>query len=236
MQLLHSKDIPGVYIKKIASLLPGIKTISITGSSGVYRSIANHPDIFMCQLDRNTIVYSKSIKENELNALRASGVRLLRSNTVPSGNYPGTAPFNGVRVGGYFLHKLELTDTLIKNEAQNLGLKLVNINQGYARCSVLPVGERAIITSDEGIKDAAIKERVKVKVVSPGNIDLPGEKFGFLGGASGVMPDGKILFLGDIATHPDFKEIDSFIKKQKIEYISLKGVPLLDAGSLIFLG
>lgn len=236
MHLLHSKDIPKVYIKKINLLLPEIKAVPITGSGGVYRSIANHPDIFMCQLDRGTIVYSKAIKKNELDSLEIAEFSLVRSDTIPSGCYPNTAPFNGVRVGNYFLHKLELTDLFVKSEAQRLELKLINVKQGYTRCSVVPVGERAIITSDEGIKNVAIKEGIKVKLISSGNVYLPGEKFGFLGGASGVMPDGKILFLGDISTHPDFKEMDSFIKEQKREYVSVKGVPLLDAGSLIFLG
>ncbi|MGB3242635.1 MAG: DUF6873 family GME fold protein, partial [Candidatus Omnitrophota bacterium] len=68
--------------------------------------------------------------------------------------------------------------------------------------------------------------------VSKGPVLLPGEKYGFLGGTSGRMPDGTILILGDIDSHPDAPKIKAFMAKHNAGYIDLKGLPLYDAGGL----
>ena len=125
---------------------------------------------------------------------------------------------------------------MIKDLALEWDMELVHVNQGYARCSVIPVRDKALITCDPGIAKAAIGLGLDVKLIYSGNLLLLGQKYGFIGGSSGITPDGAVVFLGDISEHPDCEGMISFLTKYDVGYVHLKGLPLLDAGSLIFFG
>ncbi|NQT06266.1 MAG: hypothetical protein HQ575_01855 [Candidatus Omnitrophica bacterium] len=234
MLLIHSCEIPKKYTDKLKEVLPDLISLSLPKNSDLYPSIASHPDIFFFRINTDTLIHSPSVPGKILDDIRSHNIRLKESQKTPSGNYPDTASLNCVRAGRYILHNTKLTDDIIKREADNLGLTLIHCGQGYSRCSVVPVNDKAIITSDPGITKAAKKEGIDTLLVGPGDIDLPGERYGFIGGASGILPDGTILFLGDIKLHPDYKKMAEFLKKHQAGYIGLPGLPLYDAGSLIF--
>lgn len=156
------------------------------------------------------------------------------SQAAPHGNYPGTALLNAARVGRYIFCNPKYIDKVILDAAGQMGFELVKVNQGYARCSTIPVGKSALITCDAGIAKEARENGLDAELISPGNIALPGEKYGFIGGSSGIMPDGRIVFLGDISRHPDYPLISSFLDERGVGYIYLKGLPLFDAGTFIF--
>ena len=235
MYLIYSKKIPENYLDELVEFLPGLNRIAIPQSQDVYDSISSHPDIFLFILDAKTIVYSRDLSRDTIDALKESGIKLIRSMSIPRGTYPDTAPLNALRIGNFIFHNLEHTDAAITTAAKKIGLKMVHTNQGYSRCSSIPVKENALITSDQGIKDAARNVKLDVEIISPGNVELPGQKYGFIGGTTGVLPDSRILFLGDITLHPDFPRIDNFLKKHSVKYIYIPNLPLFDAGSLLFL-
>ena len=235
MLLIHSIDIPEIYIRAIDKLFPGIIRVAVPRSEDVYASIASHPDIFIFALDYSTIVSSPALYEELAAALSNTGINIIRSQSIPSGNYPQTCPLNAARIGTYVLHNPRYTDPVIRDLVRKSGLELVRVEQGYTRCSVIPVGQNSLITCDEGIARTADGLGLDVQLVSAGNVSLPGEKYGFIGGAAGVTPDGKILFLGDIRQHPDYAEIDRFLSDRGIGYNYLADLPLLDSGSLILL-
>ena len=235
MYLLHSKKIPTSYIEKIEKTSPGINRIPLPDKEEAYDSISSHPDIFVFQLDCKHLIYSRSLDEKTVNLLEKSNASLVQAKDVPKDIYPDTAKLNAVRIGGYVFHNTKFTDPSIKELARQKGLELVHVNQGYTRCSVIPVGENALITSDKSIEKTARKLKLDVEFIAPGNILLPGEEYGFIGGATGITQDGSVVFLGDITKHPDFIKINSFLTKHNKEYISLDNLPLYDAGSLIFI-
>ena len=49
------------------------------------------------------------------------------------------------------------------------------------------------------------------------------------------MADGRLVFLGEIEAHPDFGEIGPFLKRHGVGFVSMRGLPLFDGGSLFFL-
>ncbi len=238
MIIVHDKRLPEEYLKKIRENIPEAD-LHAFGSSGapyftnMYDSIQNHPDIYFFQLDSKTIVHAKDLPETELEFLKEKNITLIRGNKNPTGKYPDTACYNAVRVGEAVLHNTEITDPAILQELKAKNLKPVHVSQGYTRCSVIPVGENALITPDEGIFNNAQGEGLEVLLISSGSVALSGQKHGFIGGASGVLPDGTMLFLGDVSKHPDFKKIEEFLDKHNTKYILLERLPLYDSGSLM---
>lgn len=56
---------------------------------------------------------------------------------------------------------------------------------------------------------------------------------GFIGGASGLINKNLLCFNGDIKTHPDYENINSFCKNVGVEVYSLNKGMLKDIGSII---
>ena len=202
MYLVISENIPKQYIEKLHSLLPGSVYIQLSASNNTYFSIASHPDIFMCDIGNNTLIVAPSLPKPVIDHVRAAGRDVVYAEASPAGTYPGTAMLNAVRVGKHLIHNLQSTDGGIKRFADKAGLKFIDVAQGYARCSVIPITDTALITCDAGIAKETRKAGLDTLLISPGRIILPGEQYGFIGGASGILPDGRILFLGDITKHP----------------------------------
>jgi hypothetical protein len=227
--------LPAVYIEAINRNRPGIEWLpfDMAGQGKVYSSILSHPDIYFFKIGAFKIIHSPDVPENYLHILRSRGVDLARGEAAPAGNYPGTALYNAVRAGNRIFHNLDCTDQRILIEAERMALKCVHIEQGYTRCSAVVLNDEAIITPDRGLAEAAREEGFDVLLVSRGHLVLPGEEYGFLGGASGVALNGEIIFLGDIASHPEFALIEKFSGKHGTCLVAARGLELYDAGSLL---
>jgi uncharacterized protein DUF6873 len=231
--ILHDARIPKEYIDELTRQLPGVNWISLdmSGRTNVYESILSHPDIYFFQLDEKTLIYAPSVPKRTLDLLRMSGIELIKGSTEPGSKYPFTSAYNALRIGNILFHCLDNTDPVILENTGNRGIRQVNVAQGYTRCSVLPLNGQALVTSDISINDAGQKEGIDCLYLDPKDIVLPGEKHGFFGGVSGMLPGGCVIVLGDIV-HTDDRLV-GFLEKYDLEVISVKGLPLYDAGSLI---
>ncbi|MDD4202336.1 MAG: hypothetical protein PHQ52_02605 [Candidatus Omnitrophica bacterium] len=233
--LIHSSIIPGIYLSKLQANLPcEVELFPLAPSSHVYDSISTHPDIFMFQADKKNIIVSENIAKAVSEKLFEYNINTINAGSFPTGKYPSSAILNAAKVGNYYIHNTEYTNTVILTFAQQNHFSVINVNQGYTRCSTVPVTEKALITSDKGITNKVIPFGLKVLLIRPEHVILNGQKYGFIGGASGTFIDGTTVFLGDITKHPDFNAIDVFFKGLNQTYRYLKGLPLIDAGSLIF--
>ena len=234
MHLIHSSQIPAPYIAWLESALPDLKLLPMPRMGSVYSSISSHPDIFIFPVDGKTLIHSPEIPESFIKNLDKAHFGLIRSQASPFGKYPDTAPLNAARVGRFIFHNLKLTDAGIKKNAEKFSLHMLHVDQGYTRCSVLAVGANALITSDKGIAKESERAGLDTLLIRAGNILLPGENYGFIGGSSGTMPDSSIIFLGDVSSHPDFRGIATFLKKHSVAFKYLPHLPLFDGGSLFF--
>jgi len=177
-------------------------------------AISCHPDILHCHLGVGQVFHGN-----------------------PSGlgtEYPADVLYNAASTGKYFIHNLKHTAPELLAEAEKLGLEMIHVPQGYAKCSVCVVDEDSIITYDRGIAAACALRAPALNVlqVSPGHIKLPGYATGFIGGTGGRVGDA-ILFNGDLSAHPDFAEIKEFIESRGLECIWFADIPLTDIGSII---
>ena len=110
---------------------------------------------------------------------------------------------------------------------------IIDVKQGYSNCCLLGVTDDSFITSDYGVYHALINTGYEVLKISPGNINLPGYDYGFIGGSGFSIDENTIAFTGTLDYHPDKNAIISFIERQnkKIQYLTQ--FPLFDIGSAI---
>ena len=150
--------------------------------------------------------------------------------------YPKDVPLNAALVG----------ETLFcnpKTVAKRIRISLVNektvaVKQGYTKCSILPVGDRALITEDAAIAALARQNGFDVLQIEKGNVSLPGYDTGFLGGAASFSPyqkSNEILFCGSLEQHPNGDAVKVFCKKHQKEVVPLGEFPLLDVGTLFLI-
>ena len=186
-----------------------------------------HADMQVCAFDNNVIVppcfydyYQKKLK----------GKNVIKGTTIPYGAYPNSVAYNVAVTDKYAICRQNITDTVIVDKILASGREIINVKQGYSKCSVCSFGI-GIITADKGIYKA-ISNKLPTLLIKPGFVGLSGCEYGFIGGASGF--DGRLVFSGNIAEHPDFTKIDDFLENMKIKYICMPG-KLYDYGTLIFL-
>ena len=116
--------------------------------------------------------------------------------------YPENVRLNCLYLNGCLYGKLSAADTTVLDYCQNNGIKTVNVNQGYARCSTLIVAQNAAITADKSIEKALKSNGAEALLISEGNIRLEGFDHGFIGGAS-FTDENTVYFFGNVK--PDFK-------------------------------
>lgn len=170
----------------------------------------------------------------EISSLAKKPLRLIKDE--PGDTYPNDVLLNAVLLG----------DTLFcnpKTVAKRIFISLANektiaVKQGYTKCSILPVGSRALITEDAAIANIGRSHGFEVLLIEKGFVSLPGYDTGFLGGASSFSPyteTDEIFFCGNLESHPDGKKIQDFCARFQKKAISLGDFPLLDVGSIFLI-
>lgn len=150
-----------------------------------------------------------------------------------SNTYPGDVILNSLVLDKFFIHNLKYTDeNLLKSQKSK---KLINVPQGYTKCSILPVNDTALITSDIGIYKILIKHNFDILLLPPGDILLPSLNYGFIGGVGGMISKDKMAFFGDLDSYKWGNEIKKFLYKYDISPIYLRKGKLIDRGSLLTL-
>ena len=149
--------------------------------------------------------------------------------------YPGDVLLNCVCTGKNFICNPETVSEEIFDKMKKNGYNIISVKQGYTKCSVVPVSDDAIITDDASVYAVCDKAGLDVLKISKGSVVLPGFEYGFIGGASGKIAHDEIIFNGDITRHPDYKNIELFLKKYNVNIVSFSG-NLEDIGSIIPIG
>jgi len=237
MIIIHDARLPEEYTRALKDKTADsvLYPLRIKNKKITYKSILSHPDIYLFQLNKKTIIHAPCVPDDMLGLLKENGIKLIKGKHNPGERYPFSARYNAVRVGNRLFHNSECIDPVIIELAEEMGLKGISVEQGYSRCSVLAINDRAIVTPDRGIFAAAREEGIEVLLVNNGHIFLPGERYGFLGGAGSNVFNKTVILLGDLRLHPDAVEIGEFFSKYRTKLIDLIDLPLYDAGSLIAL-
>ncbi|MBK5253840.1 MAG: hypothetical protein JJE03_05215 [Peptostreptococcaceae bacterium] len=212
----------------------GHRIIEIPENNYVLRAISSHPDIFMCKMgckSDSPIIYS-----DEFKFLMGSKTPYEDFKFSLGPKYPNDVVYNAAATGKYLIHCLRYTDGKIISAAKKLRLHLIDIPQGYAKCSIIVVNEENIITYDRGISRKIYTDYFPnsptILQINPGHVTLPGMRVGFLGGASGRLGD-EIIFNGDLNEHPDALKIKAYIESRGLKCVWFNDYPLVDIGTII---
>lgn len=192
-------------------------------------SVASHPDILSAELPDGRILMSKKYYDENENILHIYSKHIVLTDECPSGRYPGDVLFDALRVGNTLYGRLDAVSEVLKSSCK----RLVDVKQGYARCSVAMLSDTCGITADEGLYRALTADGVDMLKIRPGHISLDGCDYGFIGGAGGRLDDGEYAFFGDLLLHPDGEEMLAFAEKHKIKTVALDSGMLRDHGGLV---
>lgn len=198
--------------------------------------VCAHPDMLLFFADNTVFCHRDYFKiaEKQLCEIEKCGYRIVSTDETIAKKYPQDILFNALRLGDKLYCRPDAISKLILDFAKKDSLTVRAVNQGYAKCSVCPVGDTAAITSDPALCRAMRTDVVDVLCISAGNIALDGYDTGFIGGCSGENKD-KIYFSGNISLHPDGKAITEFCEAHGKQAVSLSDEPLTDVGTMFFI-
>lgn len=213
----------------------GYKIIKIPQNTSLYPAIDGHVDIQLCIIDKaeKKVLINKDISNNFKNLLKLNEIKYFESSTTLSSNYPNNISLNAFISENYLIHNLKYTDPVLINLLKHK--KLINVKQGYTKCSILPINEKAIITNDPGISRILSEYKFDILLLPYGDIILQGFDYGFIGGVGGMISEDTIAFFGDLNNYIYGDKILSFLNKYGISPIYLKKGKLCDRGSLLVL-
>ena len=214
----------------------GFSVISLPPFSALDPRVASHPDMLMLPLGDRLLVHRQYYKEakTEIDQIVArSSLSLVLTDDEVGTEYPRDVFLNLAVVGTSIIGRKESMSQSAIRYASEKHLRIVNVNQGYAKCSTVVLGDKALITADPTIEKAGIALSLDVLRISEGSVSLDGYDHGFIGGASGVY-NNTLFFCGNVMTHPDGKAIVDFCHGHRFDCVFLSDEPLVDAGTIFF--
>lgn len=193
------------------------RDVQLVATEGVVdKRIANHPDVWLCKMGISDDAPIYFASESDLGM-----------------DYPEHAAYNAACTGKYFIYNPATIAPALIKIAKDMELNLIEVSQGYTKCSIAIVDEDSIITYDKGIARACEPyPELNVLTIQPGNIKLVGFDTGFIGGTCGRVGN-EIIFNGSLDKHPDFAMIVDFIEGRGLAARWFSEYPLTDIGSIL---
>ncbi len=214
----------------------GFTPILMPPADYLSEGVASHTDMLLFigfgKLFCHTRYYEGNKEMIDRLALIAE-LELSISYEVTGKQYPKDVLFNACIVGNRLICNQKIVSKHILNAARSADFEIINVPQGYTKCSVCIVGDNAIITADNVIARACASYGIEVLQISEGHVSLPPYDHGFIGGASGYH-NGKVYFCGSLDTHPDGEKIKFFCACHGAEVVCLSDDKLQDIGTIFF--
>ena len=201
------------------------------------RGIDSHADLQIFVYFRRPIIIAPNIDISLLRRLQGYFPKdIILGNKFLKDIYPFDIPYNAVVVGNYlFVNSKYMDPLLLDIGTEKFNFIPIHVNQGYIRCTTLPLDSYSIITEDRGILERAKELELDTLYLPPGNIDIDDYDYGFLLGASGV--DDRFFFVnGDIRLYSYRRKLQEFLNQRDMKIINLApGKRVKDIGSILFI-
>lgn len=207
-----------------------VKVVDVAPNELLDASVSRHADILANYVGNNTFLADCRQKEL-IEFVEQSGGIIKTVDNIKS-PYPNDCLLNFADIGDYIIcNKSILTQEIFELLPQK---QIVDVKQGYSKCSVCIVKHNTIITDDISIYTAVSQyDNIKSLLVEKGSVRIEKYDYGFIGGCCGLIDKDLLLFNGDLSTHTDFDKIKNFLYDNGVSYIDIKGKPLTDIGSII---
>lgn len=207
-----------------------IKVVNVIKNALLDTPVSRHADILVNYIGNDTFFIDKN--QTELcNFIKNNDGKTVIIEKIKS-PYPDDCLLNFADIGDYIIcNKSILTKEIIDLLPNKT---IINVKQGYSKCSVCIVKHNTIITDDISVYNAISQyDNIKSLLVEKGSITIDKYDYGFIGGCCGLIDKDILLFNGDLSTHTDFDKIKNFLYDNNVNYIDIKGKPLKDIGSII---
>ena len=207
-----------------------IKVVQVAENSLLDTPVSRHADILGNYVGKSTFLVDKN--QDELcNFIKNNNGKTVIIENIKS-PYPNDCLLNFADIGDYIIcNKSILTEKIAEFIPQK---EIIDVKQGYSKCSVCICKRNTIITDDISIYNAVSQyDNIKSLLVEKGNVSIGKYDYGFIGGCCGLIDKNLLLFNGDLSLHSDFDKIKNFLYDNGVKYIDIKGKPLTDIGSII---
>lgn len=208
----------------------GCNVITFKPNPYLDEEINSHADINFFNCNNGNIVLSDAVKGETEPFLK--DFSLVECNGIKS-PYPSDISLNCAIIGRYLLCNTKHVAEEIKLLCSSNNIELLHTNQGYSKCSVCVLNDRAVITESSTIASLLKNYQIDVLQIRQGYVALSDKHYGFIGGASGMVDDTTLYFSGDISAHPDYNRIIEFLYKYNIKPVFNKSRKLSDFGGFI---
>lgn len=212
--------------------IEGVKIIKPYKIDSLPKSMQHHADLSFCYLGEGIGVCSPEAYEYYKKELEFTSLKLIKGEKSVGSNYPCDAAYNIAIVGKRIFCRMDICDKVLLEKAKSMGYEIINIKQGYAKCSVCPVDEKSAISADMSFYKAATAQGLDVLLITNDNICLEGFENGFFGGCSYMAQKGVLSVKGDLKFLLQHSEIEEFLKKRKMSIKNGSG-KVFDFGSFI---
>ncbi len=222
-------DIDDIALKNVFDKL-AIKVVSVAENKFLDAPISKHADILanyvgksIFLVDENQVELCSFIKNNDGKSVVIENIK---------SPYPNDCLLNFADIGDYIIcNKSILSEQIVKYLPQK---EIIDVKQGYSKCSVCICKQNTVITDDISIYNALLQyDNINSLLVEKGSVSINKYNYGFIGGCCGLIDKNLLLFNGDLSTHTDFDKIEKFLYDINVKYIDIKGKPLTDIGSII---
>lgn len=207
--------------------------MTIAPTVGLYHGIKNHVDLHIHCL-QDCVYISKESAFTIESQLKKNRVPYQIIDATLGDSYPGTVLLNAVSTTDFFIHNTDHTYHGLLEDAKKHKLNIINVKQGYTRCTLLPLTNNMFLTSDEGVYKTLLSSGIDTTLIENGPIQLKGHPTGFFAGCCGVV-DNVLYVNGDLSLHPSSSIIKSLCQQHHIRIIDVKNKPLTDIGSILTL-
>ncbi len=193
-------------------------------------SMQRHADLGICIVSERTAVCPPDTFGYYSAALSPYGFSVVCGKSALGSNYPQDSAYNVGIAGNYCFMNTKICDSVLKEKISESKFTVLDVKQGYSKCSMCALSENLILTSDMSIKRACEKNGIDTIFTDSSFVRLGGFSYGFIGGAVTMIDKDTLLFNGSVPKNlPLLKELE----KRGIRTQFLHSGPLLDIGSLI---
>lgn len=221
------------YFNEISELIAlGIECITINESPNLDNEINSHTDILCCRASDNIIFADNGIA-GELSK-KICDYSIIPINGISS-PYPDDVKLNVAFLGNTIICNSKYIAKELSDFCKTNKVHIIKTNQGYTKCNLCVLNEKAVITEDSGLACLLKNYQIDVLKIQPGYVALSEKHYGFIGGASARIADDTVYFSGNIAEHPDYDKIIEFLNNYGFKAIFNKNRKLSDFGGLIML-
>ncbi len=217
-------------IKELNNL--GIETIKLPENPYLDNEIRNHADVLVFNCGNKNLIIDNNIVGDIAPFLK--GYNIIECTDIKS-PYPNDVKLNAA----LFNNNIICNERYVSNDilifAKKYGKQILSTKQGYTKCNMCILNDRAAITEDYKLAYLLKKYQSDVLLIKPGYVHLSNEHYGFIGGAGCMVSDNEIYFSGDISAHPQYSDIILFLNKYNISPIYNNNRCLNDFGGFISL-